>query len=123
MQLSEDIVVKVRAICKVIQGYKFTLASEEALKAEMADALIAHGVNVLKEHVLNKENRLDFFFHGLAVEVKIKGQRRAIFKQCERYCSFDEVKGLLLITNKAMALPEKINGKPCFVFRLGKSWL
>ena len=75
------------------------------------------------EYRLDAKNRPDFFVYEHAVEVKIKGSAKAIYRQCERYSAFPEVKGVYLVTNKAMGFPETLNGKPCYVINLGKSWL
>jgi len=48
---------------------------------------------------------------------------KRIYKQCERYCEFPEVKALLLITNKATGFPETINNKNCYILNLAKAWL
>lgn len=60
---------------------------------------------------------------GIAVEVKINGSRRDIYRQCERYCVHPEVVGLVLATVRAGALPATIAGKPALVVSLGRAWL
>lgn len=103
---------------------RFNLSTEAELKEEMLPVLNVNvGVTFIPEYVLDKNNRPDFFFDGVAIEVKIKGSPVAILKQCERYCQFDEVKSLILYTNKSMGFPEQINGKDCYVVHAGKSWL
>lgn len=77
----------------------------------------------VREYKLDAHNIPDFFYDGIAIEVKIKGSKMAIYKQCERYCRFDQVKALILCTNKSMGFPEEINGKPCYYINLGKAWL
>ena len=106
-----------------IRAYRFTLSSEAALKREMEMVLDNHGVEYLREFTLDKTSRPDFMVSGHAIEVKIKGSAMAIYKQCERYCQFDQVKGLVLVTNRSMGMPAEINGKPCEVVNLGRSWL
>jgi len=107
----------------LISKCKFSLESEEELKLQIAEILKEHNFNFKKEFTLDSKNRLDFFIEGLAVEVKIKGSAMSIYRQCVRYCNFDEVKGLFLLTNKSMGFPPEINQKPCYVINLGKSWL
>ena len=80
-------------------------------------------LTVEREYRLDNKNIPDFFINGLAIEVKIKGSKTSIYKQCKRYCEFDEVKALLLVTNRTMGFPKDINGKDCYFHSLGKSWL
>jgi hypothetical protein len=60
---------------------------------------------------------------GLAIEVKIKGQRREIFRQLERYCAYPNVREMVLATNVPMGLPDLICGKPVSIVHLGRGWL
>ncbi len=107
-----------------LKGNQFTLSSEAILKIEIARAFTASGVQFKTETRLDSRNRLDFWCDkGLAIEVKIKGSAKNIFRQCQRYCEFDQVKAILLITTKAMGFPSEIKGKPCYVINLGGSWL
>ena len=84
-----------------------------------------------REYRLDEKNTPDFLVatsllpivKGIAIEVKIKGSARKIYKQCERYCQFESVSELLLITNRSMGFPKEINGKPCYFLNIGKAWL
>lgn len=78
-----------------------------------------------KEHHLDEKNIPDFFHpgQGIAIEVKIKGSKKSIYKQCLRYAGFDNVKVILLCSNKNIGLPRLINGKPVYFLHLGKAWL
>jgi hypothetical protein len=60
---------------------------------------------------------------GIAIEVKIGGSRRAIFRQLERYCEHKSVGSIVLATNVPMTLPCEINGKPTSIANLGMGWL
>lgn len=108
---------------RTVRAYRLTLSSEAALKREMQMILDNHGVRYLREFNLDEHNRPDFMVDDYAIEVKIKGNAKAIYKQCERYCQFERVRGLVLVSNRAMGFPEMINGKPCHVLQLGKAWL
>jgi hypothetical protein len=107
----------------LISKCKFSLESEEELKLQISSVLEQHNFDFKKEFKLDAKNRLDFYIHGYAIEVKIKGSAMSIYRQCVRYCQFKEVKGLFLITNKSMGFPTEINQKPCYLINLGKSWL
>ncbi len=103
--------------------YKLSLSSELELQRQLEKLLKPLGPNFEKEVVLDKKNRVDFMLDGWAIEVKLKGSSRAIYRQCQRYCKFDKVKGLILITNKSHGFPSLMNGKKIFVFPLGHVWL
>ena len=60
---------------------------------------------------------------SVGMEVKLKGAAMAIYKQCERYCSYPKVEELILITNRSMGFPKEINGKATYLLSLGKGWL
>jgi hypothetical protein len=60
---------------------------------------------------------------GVGMEVKIKGSKREMYRQCERYCLHERVSALILATNVATGMPATINGKPVFVALLSRGWL
>lgn len=109
-----------KIICK-----RLPLHDEKELQEEIANTLRETLCVYEKEYRLDNENIPDFFLseEGVAIEIKIKGNVRKIYKQCERYCSFPEVQKLLLITNRSMGFPEQINGKDCYVINIGKAWM
>ncbi|MBS9476219.1 hypothetical protein [Ancylobacter radicis] len=102
---------------------RFPLNDEKKLQAAMQEHLDGGGRAFTREHVLGPGDVVDFMVDGIAVEVKIKGQRRAIYRQCKRYAAHEAVEGLLLITNVAMGFPEDMEGKPTAVLNLGRAWL
>lgn len=102
---------------------RFPLNDEKNLQAAMQQHLEGDGRPFMREHVLGPGDVVDFMVDGIAVEVKIKGQRRAIYRQCKRYAAHEAVEGLLLITNVAMGFPEEMEGKPTAVLNLGRAWL
>ncbi|PMS08584.1 hypothetical protein C0Z17_29500, partial [Trinickia caryophylli] len=65
----------------------------------------------------------DFLINGIAVEVKTRSPRKAIFRQLSRYAKHEEVRALILLTGTSMQLPPEINGKPALVVSLGEGWL
>jgi hypothetical protein len=110
-------------LLKILSSYKFNLTDEKDTQREILKVLMENQINFHREYRLDSKNILDFFADGIGVEVKIKGRARSIYKQCERYCQFEEVKGLILITNKTIGFPKEINQKPCWILNLGKAWL
>jgi hypothetical protein len=118
----------------------FPLGTEMILQANMAVALKAGGFVFERERRLArpedsgvsrtqpKADIADFFLpcdggNGVVVEVKIKGSRRALLDQCERYCQSPDTAVLVVATNLALGFPESLHGKPCFVASLGRGWL
>jgi hypothetical protein len=104
---------------------RFDFTNEKKTQAQLHELLMKDGIEHEREKILDDENIPDFFFEisGLCVEIKIKGSKTAIYRQLERYSKFDEVKEVVLMTNKAMSLPKYINNKPAYVFAMSKAWL
>ena len=113
----------IKKIHKILSNQRFDLSDEKFLQGQIAAVLSQNGVLVEVEYRLSPKDVVDFFFDGIAIEVKIKGSATEIFKQCQRYCEFQQVKELLLITNRSMGFPKEIDGKPCYVLNLGNAWL
>lgn len=114
---------KIQEIISILSHCKFSLENEKKLQSEIASKFEQSGISFDKEYFLDKKNIPDFFIDGIAIEIKIKGNAKHIYKQCERYCLFDSVKYLVLVTNRSMGFPSEINNKPCYVLKLGSSWL
>jgi hypothetical protein len=113
-------------ICRVIAATRFDLSTEKAVQVGMAGVLIgAFGESaVAREKRLSPADIPDFLIAGVAIEVKIKGQRKsAIWKQLVRYAAHSEVSAVVLVTNVSMGLPALCNGKPAYYVSLGRAWL
>jgi len=117
-------------IYNLLAGHRFSLSCEKTLQAEIGKILTAAGVGYESEVSLSdpvysppSKDCIDFMAGGVGMEVKIKGAAMAIFRQCERYCRYPEVKELILITNKSMGFPHEIFGKRTYLLSLGKRWL
>lgn len=110
-------------IVKILSSNRFPLEKEKETQEVIEKKFLENGIKYSREHRLDDNNIPDFFINGVAIEVKIKGNAKSIYKQCERYCQFDDVKKLILVTNRSMGFPTEINGKPCYFINLGKAWL
>ena len=112
---------------RIFNTYKFPLHNEKALQQAIEDALIKEKIAYSREFKLDAKNIPDFVLETkegvIAIEVKLKANKKAIYRQLERYAGFKGVEQLILVTNTAMGLPETINGKPIYFFSLGKLWL
>lgn len=101
------------------------LTNEKNTQRQLHQALTDKNCIFVREHRLDEKSIPDMFNaeHGIAIEVKIKGRKKDIYKQLLRYSQFEAVKILILCSNKALGLPAQIGGKPCYFIHLGKAWL
>lgn len=121
----------VEEIFKALKGQRFNLMDEKILQGQIEKVFSDNSFTFRREHHLDEENKniIDFLVYekylsgSVGIEIKIKGSKMNIYKQCERYCNFEDVGKLILVTNKAVRLPLNINTKQCYVFNLSKAWL
>jgi hypothetical protein len=109
-------------VMQALAGKRLPLQNEKLLQAELANLL----PKFFREyHLADGLGIIDFYYFNskIGIEVKIKGNRKDIYRQVTRYCQSSEINVLILLTNRAMGLPEFINGKPCYVVNLGTAWL
>ncbi|MED0677051.1 hypothetical protein ABEV55_08400 [Aneurinibacillus thermoaerophilus] len=100
--------------------------SEYELQDKIKEEFEKHHILFEKEYKLGPRNRVDFLVHpGIVVEVK-RGLKKPnwsnVMQQLTRYASYDEVSSVILVVERNLTLPDKINGKPCFSFGLNKNW-
>jgi hypothetical protein len=108
----------------LLSDLRLPLTDEKCLQQAIAEALDAHGIKHQAEYRLSVTDQVDFLLDGgVAVECKLKGSKRPIFRQLTRYANSAEVSAVLLVTNTAMGLPETIAGKPAYYLSLGSAWL
>jgi len=117
-----DIIITVKLIKKALSGMRFSMTDEKVLQQQIEDRFVGL-VKYRREVHLSKENIIDFICDGVGIEIKLKGSAKAIYRQLERYCQFDEIKAIVLVTNKIMKLPAQINNKNTHIINLGKAWL
>lgn len=111
-------------IAALISRTPLVQSNEIDVQAKISDLLTLHNVRHKREVVLGPGDRPDFMLEGgIALEVKLRASKRAIYRQCERYCQYDQVNGLILVSATAMGFPEEIHGKSTWVASLGGGWL
>lgn len=110
-------------ILDALRPARFPLSGEKPLQAAIGAQLLTHGFDARREVTLAPGDIVDFMVDGIAIEVKIKGGKRNILRQCERYAAHPSVSALVLVTNVAMGFPTTLNGKPTAVLNLGRAWL
>ncbi|ARM86122.1 hypothetical protein MARSALSMR5_04102 (plasmid) [Marinobacter salarius] len=117
---------RLEALIGLLSRGQFDYADETRCQLMIENFLLECGAVFRREFQLT-DGIVDFFFprSGLCLEVKASKQwsRRAVYRQCERYCKDDRVTGLVLATGRSQGLPELINGKPVRVFPLGAAFL
>jgi hypothetical protein len=123
MQRAAELVASCRALIRFIEARRWPLSDEKRLQETLSNELLAGGFVFEREALLVGVGIIDFMVMDVGVEVKIKGAKREIYRQCERYCGHERVHGLVLVSNVAMGMPAEINGKPIFIASLGKGWL
>lgn len=111
------------AICALLARAPFLVDDEKRLQADIAAALAVGGIAHEREVRLAPTDIIDFVAGRVGIEVKIKGSKRAILRQVERYATSDRLDAIVLLTGIAIGMPETITGKPVRIVSLGRSWL
>ncbi|CDX26836.1 conserved hypothetical protein [Mesorhizobium plurifarium] len=110
-------------IMTVLCRCRFPLTDEKELQAAIAREFNDAGMDYGREHRLSERDVIDFRLGDVGVEVKIKGSKRSIYHQMERYAEHEVLKELVLISNVPMGFPPALNGKPVYFLNLAKAWL
>lgn len=116
----------ITVIASVFDANRFNLENEKVLQDQIEKELIDFKIPYEREVDLdnNGKNIIDFVVFGdIGIEIKIKGTRMNIFRQCSRYCGSDRIKQLVLVTSKCVYLPEMVMSKPAHEISLSKFWL
>ncbi|MDD5358415.1 MAG: hypothetical protein PHX80_04660 [Candidatus Nanoarchaeia archaeon] len=120
----------IKYIISILGRAQLPVNNEKELQVEIAKIFDSNPILYRKEYWLDANHVIDFFIpskenklYGIGMEVKIKGNARQIYKQCQKYCLFTAVESFILVTNRAIGFPAQINNKPCYVLNLGKAWL
>lgn len=112
-----------RRVVAFLQSRRWPLSDEKLLQQAIVDELDSAGFAWEREVRLSATDVVDFMISAVAIEIKIKGSKRNVYRQCARYCSHERVQALVLATNYTLGFPTAIGGKPCYVANLGKAWL
>lgn len=116
--------VGIAQIAHVIESSQLNLTNEKILQLDLSSVLTTHGIKHEREIYLDEHNIIDFMFEsGVGMEVKIKGTPKNIYRQLVRYSEFEQIKSIILATNKSMGLPKLINNKPTYIINLNRGWL
>lgn len=110
-------------IVSLLSRLRLPLSDEKRLQTAIAEAFDGASVVYEREVRLNAQDVIDFVVGTIGIEVKIKGAKRAIYHQVERYAKHESIKELILVSNVAMGFPPEVEGKPVYVVNLGRAWL
>ena len=106
-----------------LKNKTFNLSNEKLTQGQIEKELTLDRIVFYREKRLSETDKPDFMIGDIAIEVKLKGSAAEIFRQCERYCSYSEVRVLILMCSRPMGIKGEINGKPIYLIDMGKSWL
>ncbi|WP_133158682.1 hypothetical protein [Clostridium thermosuccinogenes] len=115
----------VERVLKVLRNIRTGVTIEEySLQDAIAHLLMASGIPFKKEYKLAPRNRIDFFVEGgVGIEVKKgKPNRTDVVRQLERYASFGDINTIILVVERSVNIPARINGKRCILFGLNRLW-
>lgn len=115
---------KIAFIHRLLRSYRFPVHDEKHTQTHIEQALTRHGVPFAREQKLESAGTIDFLIDGtIGVEVKIKGAKMAIYRQCRRYCETGLLTHLVLFSLVAMTLPEQLDDIPTSVVTMGAAFL
>ncbi len=87
------------------------------------DALAARDIPFEHEVKLAPRCRIDLMCGGVGVEIKRgKPDARSILAQLTRYAACEQVEALILVTERTVAVPRTLCGKPVQVICLNRLW-
>ena len=116
---------KSKEIFTLLYKHMFVISDEKAMQSEIEKIFTDAGVGFKREHYLDEDKKsiIDFLVGDIGVEVKVKCNKRAMYKQLLRYSTFDEVKEIILVTGTNTGMPRELNGKPTYILNISRAWL
>ena len=96
---------------------------EYDLHGLVREALERAGLQADHEVPLAPRCRIDFLCEGVGVEIK-RGriEHAKVLTQLRRYAACESVKALVLVTERTLALPDELSGKPLRILCLNRLW-
>jgi RecB family endonuclease NucS len=112
-------------LAALIGSGRYDLTDEKRCQADIATLLATENVAFRREHRLGPGDIPDFLVEGVfAIEVKMgRSGPSAVERQLRRYAAYPQVSDVILVSNKAMALPDDLDGVPLICVSLGRAWL
>ena len=96
---------------------------ETDIHAMVAERLSEAGLAFIHEARLAPGCRIDYLVESIGIEIK-KGRpdASAVKKQLMRYAACDGVEAIILLTQRTVAAPKTVLGKPVYVIVLNQLW-
>ena len=110
-------------IYNILSKCRFSLESEKELQGQIQEILNKNNIVHRREVILDDKNIIDFLVGDIGIEVKIKGGKKDIYKQIERYSHFKEINKIILLTSRSLGMVREINGKNIHLINISKAWL
>lgn len=115
---------QVREIARVIEAARVRSSTETQAHDDVEAALASAGMAVQREVIIDARSRIDLMVGRIAIEVKVGGAKRAIWRQVHRYAEHPDVDGVVLATGVALPRSQMdAAGKPFAVASLSRGWL
>jgi hypothetical protein len=102
---------------------RLRVGNEAGMQLSIEEALNEAGFANEREYRLSAADRIDFMIGSVGLEAKTRCNKRAIFRQLERYAQHYAIEALILVTGTAIGLPAAINGKPVYLVATGRAAL
>ncbi|MCE7600598.1 SNF2-related protein [Vibrio fluvialis] len=111
----------INSLLKLLQSGSFSVMDEKVTQSQIESLLTNSNVMFEREKRFGS-GIVDFFLPETEIALEVKANKQwskmEVFRQCERYCKEQEVKGIVLATAKIQGLPNEIAGKPAKTFQL-----
>ena len=116
--------LRMGAVAEALSAVRVPAQPEEYdIHAAVAEALSAAGLAFEHEYRLGPRRRIDFRVGRVGIEVK-KGRPSSpeLARQLKRYLDSDALDGVVVVTQRAVFLPDTIGGKPVRLISLNRLW-
>jgi hypothetical protein len=96
---------------------------ESDIHGWVAAQLNASGLDCRHEAVIGKGCRIDFLVEGIGIEVKKgKPSPSVVLAQLRRYAACPDIRGLVVLSQRSIRLPDTVLGVPVRVIPLSQLW-
>ena len=122
--MTEAVERSISRVAAAIGAVRMPAQPEEYdIHAAIARALEAAGLAYEHEYRLGPRRRIDFRVGRIGIEVK-KGRPASseLARQLRRYLESDDLDAVIVVTQRATALPWTICGKPVCLISLNRLW-
>ena len=117
-------VLEMDRIINVLASVRVPAQPEEYdIHAAVAEALAGAGLAYAHEYRLGPRCRIDFAVGRVGIEVKKRRPATTqLVRQLRRYLESDVLDGIIVVSQRATALPDTICGKPVRQVSLNRLW-